>query len=192
MRLFVTVGNSLDPFDRLLRMVDAALTQDWGGVCQLGSSNHRPARLECRRHLTRAEFEREIDAADAVVCHAGVGTIATALAHGHVPIVVPRRVGFGENVNDHQLEIAAALEREGRIILVQSASSLRDRLARHASREVVRGPRQHIDQALLLPLARALEQRRSARLPTIVQRVVLRALASIGPSRSRLLLEARR
>jgi hypothetical protein len=69
---------------------------------------------------------------------------------------------------------------------------LRDRLARHASREVVRGPRQHIDQTMLLPVARALEQPGFARLPKIVERVALRALACIGPSRSRLLLEVRR
>jgi UDP-N-acetylglucosamine transferase subunit ALG13 len=47
--------------------------------------------------------------ADAIVCHAGSGTIRDALELGFRPIVVPRLARFGEHVNDHQLELVSAL-----------------------------------------------------------------------------------
>ncbi len=47
--------------------------------------------------------------ADAIVCHAGSGTLRDALRMGHTPVVVPRRAVHGEHVNDHQLELVEAL-----------------------------------------------------------------------------------
>jgi UDP-N-acetylglucosamine--N-acetylmuramyl-(pentapeptide) pyrophosphoryl-undecaprenol N-acetylglucosamine transferase len=44
--------------------------------------------------------------ANSVICHAGVGTIMTALQVGHTPVVVPRQARYGEHVDDHQLDIA--------------------------------------------------------------------------------------
>ncbi len=58
---------------------------------------HREALLESMRE------------ADAIVCHAGSGTIRDALELGFRPIVVPRLARFGEHVNDHQLELVSAL-----------------------------------------------------------------------------------
>lgn len=59
--------------------------------------------------IPRAELIAQLDRAEVVVVHAGTGTIRDALALGHVPVVVPRRAAHGEHVNDHQVEIAAAL-----------------------------------------------------------------------------------
>lgn len=59
--------------------------------------------------IARDELLAEIATADAVVCHAGSGTLRDALAAGHRPIVVPRLARHREHVNDHQLELAEAL-----------------------------------------------------------------------------------
>jgi UDP-N-acetylglucosamine transferase subunit ALG13 len=54
-------------------------------------------------------------AADVVVVHAGVASIVDAVRAGHRPIVVARRKHLGEHVDDHQLQIVAALERLGMV-----------------------------------------------------------------------------
>ena len=44
-----------------------------------------------------------MDAAAAIVAHAGMGTILTALETGKRLLVMPRRAALGEHRNDHQL-----------------------------------------------------------------------------------------
>ena len=52
------------------------------------------------------------------MCHAGVGSILTAIEHGKPVIAVPRRKKYGEHIDDHQLEITRELEKEGKITVV--------------------------------------------------------------------------
>ena len=189
MRIFVTVGNALVPFERLLRWVDeatAALGVPVDGVCQHGPSGVRPRGLTPREHLSRAEFEIEMDRADVVVCHAGVGTLSDALRRGHRPIVAPRRAGLGEIVNDHQLEIVAALGQEGRIEVAEDAESLRAALLRYARGEARRGPPRDEDPARLSPVARVITQGPVRARPPLLGKLALRALAALGPPLDRL------
>ncbi|MDI6654714.1 MAG: glycosyltransferase, partial [Candidatus Hydrothermarchaeota archaeon] len=51
-----------------------------------------------------------------VISHGGAGSIIFALRSGKPVVVVPRLKKFDEHVNDHQLELAKQLEREGKII----------------------------------------------------------------------------
>ena len=57
-----------------------------------------------------AEMLQHFRAADAVMTHAGVGSILCARRAGHVPVVVPRQRRDGEHVDDHQVELTRALE----------------------------------------------------------------------------------
>ena len=119
MKLLVTVGNAFQPFDRLLRMVEGALVsfpQPIEGICQIGFSNLTPPGLRAVRRLERAEFERCVEEADVVVSHGGVGAIATAVDHGHLPIVLARRADLGEHVNDHQRDVVRELAATGRLL----------------------------------------------------------------------------
>jgi UDP-N-acetylglucosamine transferase subunit ALG13 len=131
----VTVGTALDPFDRMLRMVDQALpSAQIDGVCQYGSSTFKPRHLEARRVLSRAEFEQELQRSDIVICQGGVGSIRSALDAGHRPIVVARVAAHGEHVNDHQMEICRALGETGQIVWVLSASELSSALVAGSTR----------------------------------------------------------
>ncbi len=189
MRLFVTVGNALVPFDRLLGWVDdalAALAEPVTGVCQHGPSRVRPRGLEAREALSRSEFDAEMARADAVVCHGGVGTLWSALRAGHRPLVVPRRAGRGEIVNDHQLEIVEALEREGRIVRVESPAELARWLGRHARGELGRGEATREDPARLEPVAAAIAEGPARRRAPLGGRILLGALAVLGPSIERM------
>jgi len=191
MRIFVTVGNALVPFDRLLRWVDEAISKTNHpvmGVCQHGPSEVRPKSLAPREHLSRGDFEREMDAADVVICHAGVGTLADAMRRGHRPIVVPRRAALGEIVNDHQLEIVEVLEKEGRIELARDAASLAAALVRRARGEARRGPAREEDPARLAPVARAIEMGPARERPPVLGRLALHALAALGPTLERMRL----
>ena len=78
--IFVTVGVQL-PFDRLVRAVDT-----WAGermradvFAQIGPSQYRPQHIEFRAFVEPPEFRRLVEGADAVVAHAGMGSIITAL-----------------------------------------------------------------------------------------------------------------
>jgi UDP-N-acetylglucosamine transferase subunit ALG13 len=59
-----------------------------------------------------------------IVCHAGVGTIMTALAVAKTPVVIPRLRRFGEHVDDHQLQIASAFDRMGLIVACMDGDDL--------------------------------------------------------------------
>jgi UDP-N-acetylglucosamine transferase subunit ALG13 len=67
--------------------------------------------------------------ADSVVCHAGVGTIMTALQAGHTPTVIPRQARYGEHVDNHQLDIATRFAERGLIRCVISETNLATLLA---------------------------------------------------------------
>jgi UDP-N-acetylglucosamine transferase subunit ALG13 len=68
-----------------------------------------PPNLEGAPLIARERLLARMARADAVICHAGSGTIRDAMSLGHRPIVVPRRAHLGEHVNDHQLELVQAL-----------------------------------------------------------------------------------
>src|SRR5262249_12742823 len=63
--------------------------------------------------------------ADGVFCHAGVGTIMTALAAGKTPVVMPRLARHGEHVDDHQLQIAREFEKQGLVVLLEEGGDPR-------------------------------------------------------------------
>lgn len=63
--------------------------------------------------MTDLEFQSEIEAADVVVTHSGVGSFIRCLSLGKVPIMVPRRAKYGEHVDDHQQQIATVASERG-------------------------------------------------------------------------------
>jgi UDP-N-acetylglucosamine transferase subunit ALG13 len=78
-------------------------------------------------------------AADAVVCHAGVGTIMTVLESGRRPVVIPRLRRYGEHVDDHQQQLATELESSGIVVCYKQGDSLSD-LITATQQGVVRRP----------------------------------------------------
>lgn len=68
--------------------------------------------------------------ASAVICHAGVGCIVTALSLGRRPVVIPRRAARGEHVDDHQFQIAEEMDSAGMIAMYRDGESIHEALAR--------------------------------------------------------------
>jgi UDP-N-acetylglucosamine transferase subunit ALG13 len=171
--VFVTVGTDHHPFDRLVRWVDAWLVANAErgvtGLIQTGTSA-APRRAASTAYLGHAEMEAAVRRARAVVTHGGPGSIMLCSYLGKKPIVVPRRHGLGEHVDDHQVVFSRRLAAEGGIELAETERGLHDLLDSALSRgpsAVSIGGREHVREAVqrFESMADALlrEPRRSSR-----------------------------
>ena len=124
--IFLTVGTQF-PFDRLLRAVDDALDRrpvDDEIYAQIGESDYVPRNFKGTVSLTKAEFDKYLASASAVIGHAGMGTITAALEHDKPLLVMPRLKKFGEVVNDHQVGIARKFEQAKLLLVAYEAQEL--------------------------------------------------------------------
>jgi beta-1,4-N-acetylglucosaminyltransferase len=115
--IFVTVGG-MRPFERLVKEMDLiAGKTDEEVVMQVGSTGYEPINCHYVRFMPENEIEKLYARARVVVCHAGIGSILTALKHSKALILVPRMKKYGEHIDDHQLEIAREMERRGTTVV---------------------------------------------------------------------------
>ncbi len=117
MKVFVSVGTHPQPFDRLLKEIDRVAGRGKARVqlfAQTGNSRYKPKHFASQALLDSKDFEGKISWSDVVVSHGGAGTIITVLRHKKPLLLVPRLRKFGEHTNDHQLDLAKALETEGK------------------------------------------------------------------------------
>lgn len=124
--IFATCGSSPAPFERMMKAL-AALPPDDLHV-QHGPATPPPC-AQADDFLPFGRMVELIESADVVVSHAGVGSIICALRAGHVPIVFPRLKRYAETVDDHQAELAEALEQRGNLIVVWTPEQLADAVA---------------------------------------------------------------
>ena len=127
--IFVSVGTQLT-FDRLITAVD-----EWAGraggrevFAQIGPTQLRPRHIEYAPFVSPDECRDRMLTAKAVVAHAGMGTIITALEMGKPLLVMPRRAALGEHRNDHQLATAHRFAELGRVKVAFDESELPLRL----------------------------------------------------------------
>jgi UDP-N-acetylglucosamine transferase subunit ALG13 len=125
--IFVTLGVS-EPFDRLLEALDSLRVEE-ELVVQHGASTVRPAGATFVDFLPYEALVEHVRRARAVVSHAGVGTVMTALLNGKRPVVMPRLHRLGEAVDDHQLAFSRRLHREGLVRMVEDSGELAQALA---------------------------------------------------------------
>ena len=125
-RVFVTIGASHYPFDRLMEWVDAWLRTSPEGVrCLVQHGTSRaPGIAECRPYLGFEEVESTLRETDVLVCHGGPGTIMLAKRYGLKPIVVPRIRDRGECVDDHQVAFARSMAHRGSVQLAETEVEL--------------------------------------------------------------------
>jgi UDP-N-acetylglucosamine transferase subunit ALG13 len=121
--IFVTVGTSTFPFDRLMRCVDA-LDVSEQLVVQHGASGFVPRASIARQFMSYVDVVENMHRARVVVAHGGVGSILTAIHAGKRPLVVPRLRRYSEAVDDHQVGLARRLADSGIVILVDDLSEL--------------------------------------------------------------------
>jgi beta-1,4-N-acetylglucosaminyltransferase len=131
--ILVTVGMHNQPFDRLVQAADelASLVEE-PVVIQRGVSRYTPTFGQYFDFADEAQMRKWVSEARVVVSHGGAGSIISALQAGKSLVIVPRLKRFGEHFDDHQLELAEALAKVGRaiIVVVLSAEALREAIAR--------------------------------------------------------------
>jgi UDP-N-acetylglucosamine transferase subunit ALG13 len=136
--IFVTLGTHHQPFPRFVDAL-AALPGD-ELVVQHGHSAAPAGVREAVPFLGFAEMLERVEAADVVVTHAGVGSILLARRAGHTPVVVPRQHRHGEHVDDHQVELTAALAEGGKVVAVWDTAELAAAVAGAPARGEPRPP----------------------------------------------------
>ncbi len=124
--IFATCGSSHLPFDRMMRAL-AVLPEDELHV-QHGPAEP-PTCAWATAYLPFAGVVEQIERADVVVTHGGVGSIMCALRAGHVPVVFPRLKRYAETVDDHQAELVEALAQRQTVIVARSSEELLEAVA---------------------------------------------------------------
>lgn len=119
--IFATVGSSPIGFARMMHALEAVSPGEL--TVQHGPAPVPPGAVGYD-FLPFGRIVELMRAADVVVSHAGVGSIMCALQAGHMPIVFPRYERFGETVDDHQAELAAALAERGTVIVASDGQEL--------------------------------------------------------------------
>jgi len=112
--IFTTVGTHTVGFDRLLIAVDVLAGQiEEEIVIQFGTSKIPLQHATSYQWLNDYEMNQMINKSSVVISHGGAGSILQILQAGKPLIVAPRLTIYGENHNDHQCELANALEEKG-------------------------------------------------------------------------------
>ncbi len=129
--IFLTVGTQLG-FDRLVQAVDelVALNKITERVfAQIGPGRYLPKHMEYVRNLEKNAYDHSLKSCDALISHAGMGSISMALQLNKPLLVLPRRKCFGEVVNDHQVDTARRFEALGHILVAYEPEELADKIA---------------------------------------------------------------
>jgi UDP-N-acetylglucosamine transferase subunit ALG13 len=123
--IFVTVGAQM-PFDRLVLAVDlwARGRGRHDVYAQIGDAGATPTHIAWTRFLEPPEFERRVRECHAIVAHAGMGSILTALEHEKPILVMPRRGALRETRNDHQVDTAERLAATGKVHVAMDEHAL--------------------------------------------------------------------
>ena len=119
-KIVVALGTTAEGFPRVVRRLKEILPPAADVLWQTGNTD--PGELGVPGHymLPERDLTEAMREADAVVCHAGVGNALAALEVGKCPVIVPRRLSFGELVDDHQVQIARELGERGLAVSVEA------------------------------------------------------------------------
>lgn len=135
-RVVVILGTWTQGFSRLVERLRPLLPPSVESLWQTGFTDVRGLSIASRPWLPPDDLATALRNADVVVTHAGVGATLDALEAGRCPVIVPRRQATGEQIDDHQVELAKELDRQG-LAIARLPEQLRwDDLLEAASREV--------------------------------------------------------
>lgn len=107
--ILVLAGTHHQPFDRLVGASEALAARGEEVVVQAGASTRVPVGCTVAPFWPPDTLAALADRADAIVSHAGPGSLFLAWERGKRPVVVPRDPRRGEHVDDHQQRFAATL-----------------------------------------------------------------------------------
>ena len=111
--IFVVTG-LMYGFERLVQKMDEiAEKKDEEIIMQIGEIKYEPKKSKYFKFASKDEMDKLYENSRIVICHAGVGSILSAIEHNKPFIAVPRSKVFKETIDDHQFQIAKDLEKRG-------------------------------------------------------------------------------
>ena len=127
--IFVILGTQDKKFPRLLDAIqkqinEGKIDKNEKIIVQAGSTKYKSEDIQILDYMPINEFEECIEKSDIIICHAGVGTILTALKKGKKIIAAARLKKYGEHVNDHQLQILENFSKKGYILSLEDFEKL--------------------------------------------------------------------
>lgn len=164
--VFVTVGNALQSFHRLLEAIDRLAAGGFFGeretvLIQSGNNaDFHSSHCEVRPFMSMDEFNEKMQSASLIICHGGC-TQLQAIWLGKVPVVMPRREKYGEHVNDHQVQLVEALAAQGKIVPAYEPADLPQAITR--ARRLNETPLAPPTSPMLSLVAQAIEELAGAR-----------------------------
>jgi beta-1,4-N-acetylglucosaminyltransferase len=115
-------------FDRLLKkMDDIASTSGEEVVMQIGHTSFRPQNAKWFDFTTESGIKEWCKKARVVVTQPAM-SILDAQEQGTPVVVVPRLKKYNEVIDDHQLDFAKELEKEGKVLAVYDVNKLEEAL----------------------------------------------------------------
>ncbi len=123
-RIVVTLGTWRQGFRRLVQKLVEIIPPGVETLWQTGHTDVSDLPITPAPWLSPRELQAMLRQADVVVAHAGMGATLDALEAGKLPVSVPRRKVAGEQVDDHQVELASELGRLG-LAVTKAADELR-------------------------------------------------------------------
>ncbi len=134
--IFVILGTQDKKFTRLLETIqkkidEGKISKKEKIIVQAGSTKFASKDMEIIDYMAIEQFEEYIEKADLIICHAGVGTILTALQKDKKIIAAARLKKYGEHVNDHQLQILETFSKRGYILALEDFDKI-DKLIEYA------------------------------------------------------------
>lgn len=129
--IFVIVGGVVEfDFSRVLKIIDELCLE---GVinskeikAQIGHSKYEPKCYNNYRFVDGEQFHKDIENADVIITHGGVGTLVHALKLKKKVIIFPRLQKYKEHLDNHQLEISKMYNHLGYCMLATNKEELKD------------------------------------------------------------------
>lgn len=129
MDILVSVGVSEFGFERLFRIIDELCEEgvlDGNHIiAQKGVTSYTPKHYRSFDLIGRDEYQKYMEQADAIISHAGTGSVIPALKIGKKVIVFPRLEKYGEHVDNHQLELADVFTHAGYTLCATNKEELK-------------------------------------------------------------------
>ena len=153
--ILITVGTEKFPFNRLMHWIDNLIAQNVIQpeqeeiVIQYGSCTFIPNRVKGFSVLKETDFLSLVAEARIIIAHCGEGTLDLLALTNKPFILVPRSYDFQEHVDDHQVELARQLAKQG-IAIANNQEDLTDFLAQPFVAQLSVTPAQYYAQASLL------------------------------------------
>ncbi|MGH1493188.1 MAG: glycosyltransferase [Acidimicrobiales bacterium] len=119
-KVVVTVGTTDRDFRRLIAQLVSIIPETAEVLWQTGHSDVAGLGIDAHQLVPEDRLVKAIADADVVISHAGAGSLSLVLQAGKVPVFVPRRAEFDEQIDDHQVELAQWANRKGLAVMAEA------------------------------------------------------------------------